>query len=134
MMGSGFDDWIYRHFFMVTVNYNSSHNKLLLNDICVTNLFEESRTNLANSRMNSLLYLSCDPNIRHPVKQLILLCYSVCYHGNVFVNICCRRNRCLHVLPSKLTSLLLLLQLIGSVYQAVAKQWTILSQYHSKHV
>jgi hypothetical protein len=37
-MGSGPDDWIYWHFFTITVEYNSSHIELLLNDVCLTNL------------------------------------------------------------------------------------------------
>jgi hypothetical protein len=45
-MGSGFDDWVYWHFFTITVDYNSSHIELLLNDVCLTNLFEKSLTNL----------------------------------------------------------------------------------------
>jgi hypothetical protein len=44
--GSGFDYWIYWRFFTVTVNYNSSHIELL-NDVCLTNLYEESRTVLS---------------------------------------------------------------------------------------
>jgi hypothetical protein len=42
-MGSTFDDWIYWHFFTITVNYeyNSSHIELLLNDVCLTNLSEK---------------------------------------------------------------------------------------------
>jgi hypothetical protein len=46
-MGSALDDWIYWHFFIITVNYNSSHTELLLHDVCLTNLYEESRTNLS---------------------------------------------------------------------------------------
>jgi hypothetical protein len=49
-MGSGFDDWIYWLFFTVTVNSNSSHTERLLNDVCLTNLSEESLIDL------SLLY------------------------------------------------------------------------------
>jgi hypothetical protein len=45
-MGSGFCDWVYWHFFIVTVDYNSSQIELLLNDVCMTNLYEESLTNL----------------------------------------------------------------------------------------
>jgi hypothetical protein len=80
-MGSGFDDWVYWHFFIITVNYNSSHIELhltliacfirhntttfkisftstvyiefidfngvlLLDDVCLTNLHEESLTAL----------------------------------------------------------------------------------------
>jgi hypothetical protein len=35
-MGSGFDDWVYWHFFTITVDYNGSHTELLLNDVCLT--------------------------------------------------------------------------------------------------
>jgi hypothetical protein len=42
IMGSRFRDWIYWHFFTITVNYDSSHIELLLNDVCLTNLYEES--------------------------------------------------------------------------------------------
>jgi hypothetical protein len=47
-MGSAFDDWVFWHFFTVTVDYNSSHIELLLDDVCLTNLFEESLTSLTN--------------------------------------------------------------------------------------
>jgi hypothetical protein len=42
----------------ITVNYNSSHIELLLNNVCVSNVYEEPRTDLyysLNSRTNSLL-------------------------------------------------------------------------------
>jgi hypothetical protein len=45
-MGSGFDDWVYWHFITITVNYNNSHIELLLNNDCLTNLYEKSRTDL----------------------------------------------------------------------------------------
>jgi hypothetical protein len=45
-MGSGFDDWVYWHFFTIAVNCNSSHIELLMSDVCLTNLYEESLTNL----------------------------------------------------------------------------------------
>jgi hypothetical protein len=35
-----------RHLFTITVNYNNSHIELLLDDICLTNLPEESLINL----------------------------------------------------------------------------------------
>jgi hypothetical protein len=56
-MGSGFDDWVYCQFFTIRVNNNSSHTELLLNDVCLTNLYEESLTalNPPNARINSLL-------------------------------------------------------------------------------
>jgi hypothetical protein len=43
-MGSGFDDWVYWHFFTITVDYDSAHIELLLNDVCLANLSEESLT------------------------------------------------------------------------------------------
>jgi hypothetical protein len=57
---------------------------------CLTNHYEESRTNLfcpdlSTSRMNSFLYLPRSPNISHNVEQLIVLCYSVCFHGNILL-------------------------------------------------
>jgi hypothetical protein len=66
MMSSGFDDWVYCHFFEIRTNYNSSDIELLLKDVCLTNLYEESLT-----------------NIYPQVTQLIALCYSVCCHCNV---------------------------------------------------
>jgi hypothetical protein len=56
-MGSGFDDWLYWHFFKITINYNSSHIEILLNsltdelrllsDECsMKNVSEESLINL----------------------------------------------------------------------------------------
>jgi hypothetical protein len=44
IMGSGFGDWVYWHLFTITVNNNSSHIELLLNDVCLTSLSEESLT------------------------------------------------------------------------------------------
>jgi hypothetical protein len=49
IMGSEFDDWIYWHFFIITINYSSSHIHLPLNDVCLTNLYEESLADLLNS-------------------------------------------------------------------------------------
>jgi hypothetical protein len=46
IVDSGFDEWVYWHFFTITVNYNSSHIELLLNDVCLTDLSEESLTDL----------------------------------------------------------------------------------------
>jgi hypothetical protein len=46
-MGSEFDGWVYWHFFTIRVDYNSSHIELLFNDVCPTNLYEESLATLA---------------------------------------------------------------------------------------
>jgi hypothetical protein len=58
-MDSEFDDWVYWHFFTIKLDYHISHIELLLNDVCVTNLYEESQliATLSNSRINFLLYL-----------------------------------------------------------------------------
>jgi hypothetical protein len=54
IMGSGFDDWIYRHFSTIRVIYNTSHIELELlpNDVC-----DESLTAVRLSDW-SLLYLN----------------------------------------------------------------------------
>jgi hypothetical protein len=52
IMVSESDDWIYWPFFTITVNYNSSHIALLLNDVSLPNLCEESRNDLWLTRMN----------------------------------------------------------------------------------
>jgi hypothetical protein len=51
MMSSIFDDRIYYIIYIIidssitiTVNYNSSHIALFHNDVCLTNLYEESLT------------------------------------------------------------------------------------------
>jgi hypothetical protein len=85
-MGSGFDDWIYWHFFTITDNYNSSHIELPWTTSIWRISMNESLTNLLNSRMNSLLYLPRGPNVCHHVEELIVLCYSVCCHGNLVFN------------------------------------------------
>jgi hypothetical protein len=36
IMGSGFDEWVYWHFFTIPLNYKSSHTELL-HDVCLTN-------------------------------------------------------------------------------------------------
>jgi hypothetical protein len=48
-LGSEFDDWVYWHLFTNTVDYNSSHIELLLNDVCLTELSEEFFTALNES-------------------------------------------------------------------------------------
>jgi hypothetical protein len=45
-MGSGSDDWVYWHFFAITVDYSSSHIEFLLNDVCLANASTEYLTNL----------------------------------------------------------------------------------------
>jgi hypothetical protein len=67
IMGSGFEDLVYLHFFTIIVNYNSSHIEILLNS-----LTNESLMNLLTS-----LSLPRCPNISHHVEQLIVLCCPV---------------------------------------------------------
>jgi hypothetical protein len=93
-MGSGSDDWVYCHFFTITVIYNSSHIELLhdvtslqlqsvitahtLNS-CMTSVWLISHRSLTDlnfwifliSRMSSLLYLPRGPNVSLHVEQLI---------------------------------------------------------------
>jgi hypothetical protein len=45
-MGYGYDYWIYWHFFTIAVDYNSSHIELLLKNVCLTNLYKESLSDL----------------------------------------------------------------------------------------
>jgi hypothetical protein len=35
IVGSRFYDWVYQHFFTITLHYNSSHIELPLNDVCL---------------------------------------------------------------------------------------------------
>jgi hypothetical protein len=46
-MGFGFDDWLYWRFFTITFDYNNSHIGLLVNDVCLATLSEESRTDIS---------------------------------------------------------------------------------------
>jgi hypothetical protein len=90
----GFDDWVYWRFFIIAVNYNSSHIKLFW----TTSALRISHCLECTNRL-PFLSLPRGQNISHHVEQLILLCYSVCCHGNLvfsnllpnasFVAICC---------------------------------------------
>jgi hypothetical protein len=54
-MDSGFDDWVYWHLFTITIYYNSSHIELILNDVCLTNFYEESLTASNQIRVRVML-------------------------------------------------------------------------------
>jgi hypothetical protein len=56
IMVSEFVDSVYWHFFTIAVNYKGSDIELLLNDVCLINLYEESQTDL------SLIWIS------HPAR------------------------------------------------------------------
>jgi hypothetical protein len=58
IMGSSLDDWVYWHFFTITVNYNSSYFQLLLNDVCLTNLTE--KISWIQSQIQSQSYVTTD--------------------------------------------------------------------------
>jgi hypothetical protein len=70
-MGSGFDDWIYFHFFTITVACKSSHTELFAN----LSLLSESRTGLSYSFdlstlfLNWVLSLMLRPTVSRPVGQ-----------------------------------------------------------------
>jgi hypothetical protein len=57
-MDSGFDDWVYWHLFTITLNYNSSHIEILLNDVCLTNLYKESLKNFPRLKSPGLNQIS----------------------------------------------------------------------------
>jgi hypothetical protein len=57
-MGYLFHDWVNWHFFTVTVDCNSSQTELRLNDVCLTNLYEEFLTAVWISEWSLLLSLS----------------------------------------------------------------------------
>jgi hypothetical protein len=58
IMGFGLDDWIYWHFFTITVNYNSSHIELLPN--AVWRISHYSRTDLSCLWIEPESYVTTD--------------------------------------------------------------------------
>jgi hypothetical protein len=54
-MGSRFDARVYWHFFAITVDCNCSHIELVLNDVCLTNLYKEALTVVRISGLVSIL-------------------------------------------------------------------------------
>jgi hypothetical protein len=103
-MDSGFDERIYWHFFTITVDYNSSHTELILNDVCLTNLSEESLTAvwISDWSLLSRIHESTAFYNFHTAGIELIMSYSssvlLCCHGNAFVNIRCRGNK---YLPSR---------------------------------
>jgi hypothetical protein len=81
-MCSGLDDWIDWHFFTITVDYNSSHTELLLNDVWRI-LYEESLTNL------SLPELSLSLTLRLTVSRPV--CLGIKHpsgtYGQIFITV-----------------------------------------------
>jgi hypothetical protein len=108
IMGYELDDWIYWHFFTITVNYNSSHIELLLNDVCLTNLSEESlkfTNELPFITATRTEYKSPCRTLKCPLLFCVIRCSGntsnsspVCCHGNLlpgkdsFIAILCSGN------------------------------------------
>jgi hypothetical protein len=77
-MGSGFDDWVYWHFFTITVNYKSSHIELL-NDVSLKNL---SLISHCFECTNELAFITArEPNRGHRLQGFH------CYGNLVFSNL-----------------------------------------------
>jgi hypothetical protein len=75
-MGSRSDDCVSWSFFTITVDYNSSHIELLLNDVSYESLPDlRLVSTLSNSQMHCLLYLLGDWDRSHHVLQF--LCSAV---------------------------------------------------------
>jgi hypothetical protein len=112
--GSGFNDWIYWHFFKITINYDSSQSVAVYDSLyslqdhellffhCgewriiahILIWLERRLPDESPLRMNYNPYItSRRPEYRSP-SQMVLVLFSRC-HGNVFVNIRCQGNLCL---------------------------------------
>jgi hypothetical protein len=93
IMGSGFDDWVYWHFFTITLNYNSS-NIELLHDVCLGWISNWFLTNFWLISIHEWTpfynYHAAEIEVTMSNSSSVLLCC----HGNAFVNIRCRGNRC----------------------------------------
>jgi hypothetical protein len=88
IMGSGFDDWVYWHFFTIKVIYNSSHIQLILSGVCLANLYEDSLTNLgliSEFRMSLSLSLMFRPNVSQLVSLGIK--YSSGAYAQIFITL-----------------------------------------------
>jgi hypothetical protein len=119
-VGSGVD-WGYWLFFTITVDCNSSHVELLLNDLRLADPYEESLTTVRISEwslVSRILYLDLwslelyySYNCKaYPVEQLIVIGCAVGCPGNLVLITCCL------VTTRSLLSI--------SVYLAVAHQRT----------
>jgi hypothetical protein len=94
ILGSESDEWMYWHFFTITVNYNSSHIELLLKAVCLANL-SLSRTDLYCSRIQECTaFYNCHA-AGIDVTMLNSSSVPLSCHGKAFVNIRCRGNKCL---------------------------------------
>jgi hypothetical protein len=89
-MGSGFDDLLDASV-TITVDYNSLHIELLLNDVCLTNLYEESlalsnssqkQSHIATDRQS--VSLGVEPHLRLMTRYLLLFdSYGLVFAGRL---------------------------------------------------
>jgi hypothetical protein len=84
--------WFWRLDLLALLYYYSHTFELLLN-VCMTNLY----------CTNEFPFIT-DTRPEYHIEQLTVLCYSVCFYGNVFVNIRCLETGVCVLLPSKLSS------------------------------
>jgi hypothetical protein len=80
------------HFFIIIVNCNSSHIELLLDDVCLMKLYEQSLTDCY-----SRIHECTDFYNRHAAGIDVTVSNSssvlLCCHGNASVNIRCRGSK-----------------------------------------
>jgi hypothetical protein len=124
IMGSGFDDWIYWHFFTITAH--------TLNSFWIP--YAELLRRISHKFLTDLYYFrihECTAFYNcHAVGLEVTISNSsfvlLCCHGNAFINIRCRGNKCLlSRCLAKMTSALLLFRILGIVYLVVAYQIVI---------
>jgi hypothetical protein len=115
IMGSGFDDWIYWHFFTITVSYNSSHIELLLSDVCLTNVLWRISDWLEFT--NDLPFVTArEPSIDHHLQRFIYCSSWMRCFKNVHEPLSTKR-----IIPCLGPPI----RLLGGVYRAVVWQWII---------
>jgi hypothetical protein len=82
IMGFGFNNFVYWHFFTFRIDYNSSYIELLLKKFWPTNLLlisHRSRTDLYYSRTLPVCKSPCRTCFRSLVLPRELLCSATCY-------------------------------------------------------
>jgi hypothetical protein len=84
IMGSGFDDYVYWHFFIITTNCNNSHIYLLLNALWL--LTEMPYEEFLPNEFSWTELTSVRTEYRSPSRTVNFP--SVCCHGNLFLATC----------------------------------------------